>query len=69
MTIKPLYRFTRPDSGTTVSPIKPTEGEYTELYRIVAGEGKVVTKDGVHRFSVIDTDSAEGWSEVEAANE
>ena len=65
MIIKPLYRYARPDGGTTVSPLKPADREYTELYRIVADEGKVVTKDGQNHFSVIDTDNAEGWTEVD----
>ena len=65
MNIKPLYRFKREDGGITVSPIKP-DGEYTEKVRMIADEGKAITKDGENFYSVIDADSAEGYYEVEA---
>lgn len=68
MEIKTLYRFKREDGGITVSPNKP-EGEYTELVRLVADEGKVLTQDGERLFCVIDTDSADGWYEVDAPEE
>lgn len=68
MTVKKMYRFKRADGGVTVSPIKP-ECEYTEMSRIIADKGKAVTKDGVNFFAVIDTDSAEGWREVDAPEE
>lgn len=65
MVIKTIYKYTRKDGGTTVTPNKP-EGEYTELYRVIADEGKAVTKDGVNLYRVIDTESNEGWLEVDA---
>lgn len=65
MEIKPLYRFKREDGGITDSPNKP-EGEYTERVRVVADEGKAVTRDGKSLYSVIDADSAEGFYEVDA---
>ena len=64
MTIKTLYRYKREDGGITVSLNKP-ECEYTELARIIADEGKVITKDGENHFAVIDTDSTDGWYEVD----
>lgn len=67
MTIKPLYKFKRADGGITVSPIKP-DGEYTEMVRVIADEGKVVTKDGINFFSVIDDDSADNYYEIDQHN-
>ena len=68
MKIKALYRFKRADGGITDSPRKP-EGEYTERVRIIADEGKLVTRDGVKLYSVIDADSAEGFYEVDRPTE
>lgn len=63
-----LYRYTRPDGGVTVSPIKP-DCEYTEMFRLVADEGMILRKGDVVT-SCIDTDSADGWvEEVEEAPE
>jgi hypothetical protein len=57
-----LYRFTRPDGGVTTSQVNP-DGEYTELFRLVADEGYILT-DGVNFTSCIDTDNPGAWSEV-----
>ena len=65
MIIKTLYRYKRADGGVTDSPNKP-EGEYTERVRIIADEGKAITKDGENLCSVIDADSIEGFYEVDA---
>lgn len=58
----PLYRYTRPDGGVTVSPVKP-ETEHTELTRLVADKGFVLT-DGEKTARCIDTHSPEAWTEV-----
>lgn len=58
----PVYRYTRPDGGVSVSPVKP-EGECTELYRLVADEGMVLT-DGVNYAACADTAKPELWYEV-----
>lgn len=68
MTIKPLYRYEREGGGITVSLDKP-QGEYEELVRIIADENKLITNDGANMFSCIDTDSAEGWYEVDDVGE
>ena len=68
MRIKPLYRFVREDGGVTVSPNKP-ECEYTEKKRLIADEGKMLTKDGEDLRRVVDVDSADGWYEVDAPEE
>ena len=63
MSIIPLYRYTRPDGGVTVSPIKP-DTEYTELCRLIADEGMAIT-NGVIITDCIDVDSADGWIDCE----
>lgn len=63
MQIIPLYKYTREGGGTTTSPIKP-ECEYTEMVRLIADEGKLLT-DGETVTSCVDTDTAEGWTEID----
>lgn len=63
-----LYKFKRADGGTTVSTSKP-DGDYTEMYRLVADEGKALTKDGVDLYPCVDTDTVDGWYEVDAPEE
>ena len=58
-----LYRYNRPDGGITVSPVKP-EGEYTELFRLVADEGFILT-NGETSTTCTDTDNPAAWHEVE----
>ena len=65
----PLYRYTRPDGGVTVSLAGPRTGDYTQAARLVADEGKVLTQDGVDLYPAIDVQSAEGWYEVDAPPE
>jgi hypothetical protein len=60
-----LYKYTRADGGITVSPIEPN-CEYVPMYRLVADEGKELTKDGVNTTACTDVESADGWYEVEA---
>lgn len=63
-----LYRYEREGGGVTVSPTKPS-GAYTEMYRLIADEGKALTKDGVNTTACTDVDSPEGWYEVEVTEE
>jgi hypothetical protein len=67
MKVIPLYKFIRPDGGVTVSPIKP-EGEYSEMFRLVADEGMIL-KNGDVETTCTDVLSADGWEEVEAPKE
>lgn len=60
-----LYRYNRADGGVTISPVKP-DGEYTEMVRLIADDGKVLTYDGENFTDCIDTDTADGWYEVDA---
>ena len=68
MQIKDLYRYEREPGKVTVSPIKP-DCEYDILYIIIASENHLVTQNGVDLFPCVDTDSTEGWYEVEAPEE
>lgn len=63
MTVKTLYRFIREGGGVTVSLEKP-DVSYTELYRLIADEGKAVTQNGIDLYSVLDVESTEGWYEI-----
>lgn len=58
-----LYKYTRADGGITVSPNKP-DCEYTEMYRLVADEGKVLT-DGENTTSCTDTEDVSKWEEID----
>lgn len=64
-----LYKYEREDGKTTVSPIKPEGKEYTEMYRLVADEGMVLTYNGEIVGEVIDTDTRDGWGETEKPEE
>ena len=73
MQIIALYKYEREDGGITVSPVKP-DTEYAEMFRLVADEGKALTKDGKELMPCVDVDSADDWREVddpemEVANE
>lgn len=68
MQIITLYRYERTNGGVTISPVKP-DCEYTEMVRLVADEGKMLTKDGENLTSCADTTTAEGWYEVDEPEE
>ena len=68
MQIINLYKYQRADGGTTISPIKPNR-EYVPMYRLVADEGKELTKDGVNTTNCTDVESTDGWYEVDAPND
>lgn len=62
-----LYRYTRGDGGITTSPVKP-QGEYTEMYRLIADEGKAMT-DGTKVAPCVDVSSVDGWHEIDDPGE
>ena len=64
MTIVPLYRYTRPDGGVTVTPNVP-EGAEANRVRLIADEGKLLIYSGATYGSCADTEKAEGWSEID----
>lgn len=63
MRIIPLYKFIRSDGGVTVSPIKP-EGEYSEMFRLVADENKLL-KNGEVETVCVDVLSTDSWEEID----
>ena len=66
MQVMTIYKYIRENGGTTVSPIKPN-CEYAEMVRIIADEGKMLTQDGENFTACIDTDTVDGWYEVDFA--
>lgn len=68
MTIRTLYKYKRLDGGETVSVNQP-DVSYDMMYRIIADDGKLVTRNGNDFYFVIDTENAEGWYEVEDETE
>lgn len=61
-----LYRYVRDGGGVTVSTERP-ETEYTELARLIADEGCVLT-DGETVTPCVDTDDPDIWSEIADGN-
>ena len=64
MQIIPLYKYIRKSGGVTVSPIKPENTEYTDMFRIVADEGKILTNGEIFT-PCTDVGSVEGWEEID----
>lgn len=63
MTVRTLYKYEREPGRFTVSPDRPDCG-YTEMYRLIADEGKVLV-NGDMRTECIDVDDPDGWEETE----
>lgn len=63
MQIIKLYRYIRPDGGVTISPNKP-DVDYTEMVRLVADDGKILT-NGSEETSCLDTANPEEWQEID----
>ena len=63
-----LYRYKRNSGKMTVSPKKPTDRPYTEVYRLIADLGMILT-NGEITTPCIDVDSTEGWTEIEEPKE
>ena len=69
MQVITLYRYERPEGGITISPVAPELGiEYTTAVRLIADEGKVLTKDD-SIVTAVDTDSELGWEEIDEPKE
>ena len=64
MIVKELYCYEREVGKVTHSLEKP-ECDYTIKFRLIADEGKELTKDGENFTTCIDVDTTEGWYEVE----
>lgn len=68
MEVKTLYKYTRENGAITVSPIQP-KCAYTEMFRLISGGDKLLTKDGITLYSSIDVDFVDGWYEVDNSTE
>ena len=55
MQVIPIYRYTRPGGGVTVSPTRP-EGECVEMVRLAADEGMLLRLPDGTTVGCIDTD-------------
>lgn len=62
MQIKTLYRYEREKNCITISTEKPLDVEYTETYRLIADEGKILFKGDIET-PCIDTEIVDGWEE------
>ena len=67
MEIKALYRYERENGCVTVSPVKP-DVEYTEMYRLIADEGKILVNGDI-QTPCTDVESTEGWIEINESDE
>ena len=65
MIIKTMYRYEREPGKITVSFTQPTDKPFTEVYRLIANDNKVITNDGVNICECIDVDSYDGYYEIE----
>lgn len=70
MTITILYRYNDNDT-TIITPHAPPNGTtYTTTYRLTAGEGMMLTRDGMDdAVGCVDTDVIDGWIEVAASGD
>lgn len=64
MIVKDLYKYQRVDGGYDVSPVQP-DVPYEQLYRVIAGEGKLVTIDGENVYACIDVTATDDWYEID----
>lgn len=62
MEIRKLYRVVHSDGVVTVTPQKPSDGEYSETYRLIADDGMILT-DGENTYCCIDTDFPQNYIE------
>lgn len=67
MQVKTLYRYEREPNCVTISTEKPLDVEYTETYRLIADEGKILFKGDVET-PCIDAEIVDGWEEREDPN-
>lgn len=58
-----LYKYSRPDGGTTVSKVKPNHDNYKTIFRLIAEEGMILT-DGITQTYCVDVEDTLFWDEV-----
>lgn len=63
-----LYRYTRADGGTDISPKRPETTDYTTLFRVIADEGKILMIGETQTYCA-DVDDITGVIEVDAPKE
>ena len=63
MEIVNLYKY-EDSNGFVVTPIKRNDTDIPSGYRLIADDGKALTKDGINLCPAVDTDITEGWYEV-----
>jgi hypothetical protein len=65
MITKTLYRYV--SGNKIITSLTKPDVEYTEKYRLVADENKVLTKDDVNFYRVIDINTEElpQWKEID----
>lgn len=68
MTIKNLYSYLEPDGSLTVTTIQRNPEDEPSGVRLIADEGKILVK-GEIETTCIDTDTPEGWEEIDAPPE
>lgn len=64
MIIKELYYYERETDKITVSTEKPN-CDYVLRYRLIADDGKHITKDGINFTCCIDVELTDGWYEID----
>ena len=64
MKIVNLYRYIRPDGGTTNSINVPDIEDYTIRYRLIADNDKELT-NGFDKTTCVDTDDYNDWYEID----
>lgn len=64
MVKKILFRVQHSDGSVSVGPEEPVNESYTESYRLIADEGKIIT-DGENNYSCIDTDEPDKYTEID----
>lgn len=65
MQILSLYRYENHLGQLVISPREPIVTSYATLYRIIAEDGKMLTKDDINVTPVVDTYSTEEWREID----
>lgn len=63
MTTINLYRYEDPN-GITITPDKRNPADTPHCYRLIADEGKLITSDGINKYSCIDISDPTSWYEV-----
>lgn len=64
MITRKMYKYERAKGKFTVAFSVPSNKEYIEMYRLIAEEGKSIT-DGTELFDCVDTNTLEGYYEIE----